>query len=163
NSGTGLISGYVNGIYALGGGTLSVSNSGTIKATANATPYGSYAIFALGGLTVSNSGVMTARKYVVDGHGNNNHISNTGTLSGGVAAVIVFGQGTVANTGGVMTGYAGVEFNDLGTVTNTGTIAGTFNLSGIILNGGGYVSNASTGLIQGAAAGAAVDGAAGTV
>jgi hypothetical protein len=164
NTGTdGLISGYIDGIYAVGGSTVSVSNSGTIKSSANATPFGSYGIFSLGGLTLTNNGVITARKYVVDGHYDNNHVTNTGTISGGVAAVIIFGQGTVANNGGVMAGYEGVVFRDLGTVTNTGTISGTQNLSGVIFNGGGYLSNASSGIIQGVATGATVSGAAGTV
>jgi len=163
NTGTGLISGYVDGIYAVGGSTLVVTNSGTIEATAAATPFGSYGIFALGGLTVTNTGVMLARKYVIDGHGNNNTVINTGTIGGGVAGVIFFGGGTVTNNGGTITGYEGVVFSNFGTVTNSGTIAGTFNLSGIILNGGGYVSNASAGLISGVSAGVTVSGAAGTI
>jgi hypothetical protein len=166
NASTGLISAYVNGIYGIDGSTLSVDNAGTIQAYAAATPYGSYAIFAVGGLTVSNSGVLKSRKYTVDGFSstsNNNHISNTGTITGGVAAVLIRGQGTVANNGGVMAGYAGIEFGGFGTVTNTATISGTYNNSGIILNAGGYVSNASSGVIQGVAAGVTVGGAAGTV
>jgi hypothetical protein len=102
---------------------------------------------------------------------NDGHIAATSTLGGKVAGCVLSAGGSVTNaasasisassaTGVYITGGAGTVVND-GSIADTGTTGTTG--SGVLLNSGGSVTNASSASIKGLANGVRIQGGAGTV
>jgi hypothetical protein len=86
------------------------------------------------------------------------------------AGVYLSAGGSVNNTGTISGGYAGVSiYGAAGTVTNAGTIESTYAAggngtpTGVFLEDGGSVTNASAGLISGAQYGIDLNGVSGGV
>ena len=145
----GLIKGYngigYNGLYTLGSGSGTVTNSGTIIG------YGNAGITLYGGSVGNDAGGLIqgyrAGVYI----GTAATVMNSGTIAGtaGVAIGLLSGGGYVGNAaGGLIQGDKyGVYVRSLngvvttGTVTNAGTIVG---LSGVALFGGGTVFDSGT-------------------
>ena len=128
------ISGYLAGIYASTSAVAAnVVNAGTIMATGTSVEYGrylAYAVFLGSGGSVSNSGLITGYRALVDRTGT---FTNTGTVVG-IYGAAVNANAVVNGTSGVTTalisGYDGVFAS---TLTNFGSIAahGTRNAYGV--------------------------------
>ena len=163
NAAGGSISGRTNGVYVEHEWPGTVTNSGSIGATAGAGvdlgDGGSVTNNANAAISGSQFGV-----FIAAGPG---MIANSGSISGASYDGIVLGAGgSITNaTGASITGATNgvyVKYHAAGTVTNSGRITGTAS-DGVILADGGTVSNAVGGVISGGADGVVVLGAAGTV
>ncbi|WP_445488208.1 beta strand repeat-containing protein [Rhodopseudomonas sp. RCAM05734] len=147
---TGTIQGFQFGIYS--NGPITVSNAGTITGV------------GVGALTTGDSTIVNAATGLIRGNGfaaisnasGLQTIVNSGALlsSSGVAVaggfvsslVLTNNAGDGVNTG-IIQGTSGVNYDGAVTITNSGAIVGTSD-SGIAA-GGGSITNAATGLIEG--------------
>jgi hypothetical protein len=153
NAGTGLISGYFEGVAVGGGG--SVVNAGTISA-ANAS-YGFGVVLAAdGSVTNAQGGIISGGADGILTVEPASTVINQGYIRGvNAIGVDLFAGGVVTNasTGTISGGAYGIRASDpASTVINQGYIGGIRNI-GVGLYAGGTVNNASTGDIYGSHSG----------
>ncbi len=167
NAANGVISGGRFGIVNVSG-SLSAANYGSISGTASA------GVDLLAGGTVANQSGGSiyggAQAVVIAGSAGN--VVNQGSL-GGNEGVYLRAGGTIANaTGGTINGhFAGViaaggtvSLTNQSLIQNTTThTTQTYALGGILLFGGGSVSNSDTGTIAGTSYGLYATGVSATV
>jgi uncharacterized protein with beta-barrel porin domain len=153
-------------VYIRGVGTL--VNNGTLTST------GSEAVAILQGGTISNTGAISGTfggaQLGSNSYRNGGTITNSGTIQAtvdGGNGVTMIGAGTVNNNAGGLiastlttgSGSWGIDFeNGAGTLNNAGVVKADV---GVVLDGAGTLSNASTGKISGSTTGVA-SGAGGT-
>ena len=126
-----------------------ITNSGAIKATGN----GSVGIYLRAGGAVTNgagatiSGAAAGVRIQTSTNGigsKSGNVSNSGTISGGSAAIAISGNGTVTNSGPGAILRGTVQITGTGAVTNNGSIGGSVFLGGgDVQNGSGQSINAS--------------------
>jgi hypothetical protein len=158
NTSTGTITGGYDGVYTAYGEP--VSNAGFISGSVNA------GIELEDGGQVVNSGAITGGRTGISdyGYGENQSLSialtvfNSDVIQGGTTGIQIGAgdTGEISNadgglitggTYGIAIGYTNATAASLGTIFNSGDING--GQTGIILNDGGLVSNAKTGVITG--------------
>lgn len=115
----------MNGTAGSAGGTITNEATGAISG-------GQFGIYSNQAATLVNAGTVSAAGAV----------TGTTTITP-TAVAVLFGTGRVENAGGISGTKYGVYLIGAGTVANTGTIAGTGD-SGVVLNGGGLLSNTGT-------------------
>ncbi|HUN41184.1 MAG TPA: Hint domain-containing protein [Acetobacteraceae bacterium] len=161
----------LEGVY-LGSGT--VNNAGVINVTANASSTYSIGVDlqSAGFVTNQSGGVITASHLGIDAP--NGTVGNNGTIIAGYYGVSRASLVTNQSSGTIIGGKWGL---DLGTATvvNSGSIAGsgtydngtaivTFSDgAGIVMTGGGYVTNTASGTITGMQIGVALSGGTSTI
>lgn len=116
----------MKGTAGSAGGTISNAATGVISG-------GQFGIYTVQAGTLSNAGTVSAAGATT--------VSGSATVATSVA--VLFGTGQVENSGGISGSKYGVYIIGAGTVANTGTIAGAGD-SGVVLNGGGLLSNSGT-------------------
>ncbi len=170
NNAGGVISGGEEGVAL--GGTGTVFNAGSIRAPGAMTGFG-VALAVGGSVTNASGGLISASDFGVFADGAI-AVSNqaNATIYGASRGIFAFnGQALVSNQGTVSGGYEGVLVSGgSGTVTNQGLIQNlitvssqTFSMGGVMLFGGGSLSNGSSGVISSTSYGALVYGAPGYV
>ena len=144
------------GIYLKNGGTITNDISAEISGAAVGIVITAYS-FGIG-----YQGVVDNDGFIGSGLGSSGfgielssgHISNgsNGTIAGGSAIFIGPGGGTVENNGTVQGGAVGITLYVAGTVTNNGTITSSYtqNAYGVVLGGGGELTNNEGALIRAA-------------
>jgi hypothetical protein len=174
NTSTGSISasGTIGGGFSVGAGIYiahaigSVINNGSISG-------GAYGVAMAVGGSVTNTASIRGGEDGVVFNGGTGTVTNSGQIIASVDdGVGMFNGGTVTNAAGALiqgagTLSAGVFItNGVGSVANSGRITTTGGgLFGVLITGtgGGSVSNAATGSIDGATAGVLINGQVGTV
>jgi len=150
NTATGTITaGAGFGVTAiLGGGDVSIANSGTISAGA-----GGHAIIASANLNLTNTGSLSSSgaSFVIDVQGNatiNNGSGGSITTIGGFDAISIAGNGTVINAGtisGTTVAVGNLSLTNTGAISSSGpsTVAAVGNA--VIDNGSGsLITNTNT-------------------
>lgn len=153
NSGT--IDSWGNGDSGAGvelvSGYVSNASSGTIfGGSVGVDFYGSGTIENAGGIGAIDYGVKLMNGGVVT-NGSTGYISATGTIRHSGIGVFLAG-GTLYNQGTIYGARLGVSLSQYGTVINTGTItspSSDYESGGLLLEGGGNVTNTAQGLISG--------------
>jgi hypothetical protein len=157
------ISGHTNGVYVEATTTGSVTNSGSISASA-----GAGVDLGGGGSVTNNAGAsISGSQFGIFFGADPGTVTNSGTISGATYDGIALGDGgSVTNSaGGFLSGHTSGVYGKskaAGTVTNAGSIIGVTS-DAIILADGGSVTNAATGVITGSANGVHATGASGTI
>lgn len=150
NSGAITATGYswAAGIEAQGSDLTTVTNSGDITATsATGTAFGVYATGGLGGITVDNTGNITANGYYATGvftqatDAGDTSITNSGTINAGGADTSIYGTGISAGSS-----YEGatVAVDNTGSV-NVNSLYGSTGIQVISVGDGGTGSVSNTG------------------
>ncbi len=152
--------------------TGTVFNAGSIRAPGSLTGFG-VALATGGSVTNASGGLISASDFGVFADGPI-AVSNqaNATIYGASRGVFAFnGQAVISNQGTVGGGYEGVLVSGgSGTVANQGLIQNlipvstqTFSMGGVMLFGGGSLSNGSSGVVASTSYGALVYGAPGYV
>jgi hypothetical protein len=159
NTGTGLISGYFEGVAVGGGG--SVVNAGTILATGTTHSYG-IVLTAGGSVTNTQTGAIFGHVDGVLTFGEPATVINQGYIGGFDYGIGLVAGGMISNAadGVIVGGKFGMYAEKASaTLTNDGFIIG-YNVVGVALFNGGTITNEASGKIAGGEFGIYTSGAA---